>query len=90
MKDFDLRGAVVEFKTKVHAWPGMTTDMTLKVKHMKQRDLPRFALPEAPAPRPAVKRKPTGECVLFFSSFPIEWHSRLFQLRWGTMVTHRC
>jgi len=60
MKDFDLRGAVVEFKTKVHAWPGMTTDMTLKVKHMKQKDLPRFALPEAPAPRPAVKRKPTA------------------------------
>jgi len=81
---------VVEFKTKVHAWPGMTTDMTLKVKHMKQKDLPRFALPEAPAPRPAVKRKPTGECGVVFVVPVRVAQCRLYQLQWGTMVTLGC
>mmetsp|Transcript_46998 Transcript_46998/g.87596 ORF Transcript_46998/g.87596 Transcript_46998/m.87596 type:complete len:583 (+) Transcript_46998:458-2206(+) len=56
VKDFNLRGAVIEFKTKVQAWPGMTEDMTVAVKHMKQKDLPRFALPEAPPQPPPVPK----------------------------------
>lgn len=65
VNDFDLRGAVQEFKMKVNAWPGTTEDMKVVLKHMKQKDVPAFALPAAPAPQrtaPAAmaKRKANG------------------------------